>query len=1105
MVVGSGEKARKFLRVPLAANLHITFRLANIDPQGNPTTGVTYHFNDLDGRSPDGYGSAVKKVSYWPAEKYLNIWIVNEVEKKGVFNNSGWTFLPDDWVFANHLDGVVYNPLYLGAEGIGCSQVGYPGMKRVLTHEVGHFLNLYHTFENGCNAPGDYVDDTPPTTVNSGCDVNAHPCGPVANIENYMDYTSCTKMFTNGQRQRMYAALNSGVSMRNNLWSAANLAATLLTLPAKRFLFSTVRFVETDANDGSVGVDLGNGNYGSATIQGLDGARFSRSSGVLQPGVDFTTQNLPAGLAVKIELQNDSTATLSFTGNATQNNAVNNNDSIRIILQNPAVAGGTAGLYNTSTTVGIHFIDPYTIVFKDIPDIPVDSVNNFTWFSLGAGDANYGGWWYQGNLRFEAYQKGIVCEGQTANITPLAYGLRIDSTSNFATGGAFPNEHFIYAPGYTKWDGTMGFMGIRFTVNGKYRYGWMRLTAAPGGKGYVIQDYAYKEAPNAAINAGEVAGPQLSWSNTGFREALINDGSFADTARLYMYSTRFRTAGALTRNTDFTVSNLPAGLEPVVVVDASQRNAKLYFTGKAYQHKAADAPSNVVITFQPGAFEGLTASQAFASASHTLDISFRDPYMIHYVDVPDTTVNAANPWSYFRLDGAPDAAYGLWIQNGQCRFETYKREMVCAGNTLNIALLPANSWISSNSNFVAGGDYPNEHNINSAGYTAWNGQTGYAGFRFTINGETNYGWFHFRVAADGQSYTLLDYAYNTKPGDSLRAGQQATDSSLLPVAAFSASKTKARPGDTISLYDQSTGYIVRRHWYFPGATPAEDTSANPRVSYAQNGVYAVTLVVSGLYSSDTLRAANYITISGDSLAHSGNYCPAATLLNYNRITRVQLSDLDHTSDWNSYNDFTAFKANVSPGGSYNLRITPQIDYWPDISVAAWIDWNGDKVFDEATEKVYVKRGTGPFAASITVPANAVPGATLMRVRLGYGTDLISCGTDTYQGEVEDYTVYISNGAGAAGPVPVHSPATENNLRAISPFTDQLQLWYTAKQEGNVLIRLYDLRGHLLLQSISHARAGSNSFRLNGLEHLPAGIYITEVASPGTRVAVKVVK
>ncbi|NSL85322.1 T9SS type A sorting domain-containing protein [Chitinophaga sp. Mgbs1] len=1095
----------------LAANLHITFRLADIDPDGNPTTGVTYHYNDLDGRSPDGYGTAVKSVSYWPGEKYLNIWIVSEVEQKGVFNNSGWSFLPDDWVFNNKLDGIVYNWRYLGAPGVGVSENGQPGMKRVLTHEVGHFLNLQHTFEGGCASPGDYVDDTPPTTVNTGCNLNANSCGSVANVENYMDYASCTKMFTIGQSQRMNAALNSVVARRNNLWSAANLAATLLTSPAKRFLFSTVNFTETDANTGVVATDMGNGTYGNATIRGLDGARFSRSSGLLVAGSDFSVQNLPAGLSVKIELQSDSTATFSFTGTATQHAVANNNDSVKITFLNPAVAGGAGTLYSTVTRLGIHFINPYKIVYNDMTDVVTDSLANFTWFSLNAGDATYGAWFHEGNLRFETYQKGVVCQGTSLNITPLDYNTTIGAASSFVNGGAFPNEHFLYSPTYKNWDGKTAFIGIRFTINGKMRYGWMRATVLPGGKRYIIHDYAYNEKPDTDIRAGEVSSAELSWSDGNFKEAFVNDGSFKDTTTLYMYSTRFAAAGTMTKNTHFTIANLPAGLDIQIVVAADRRTAKVYLTGKAFNHAAANTPANVQLALLPAAFEGLSAT--FPSASRKLNITFRNPYQIKYVDVPDMTVNTANPWTYFTLEDAPAVELGIWIENGFARFETYKREMVCQGTTRNISLLPVNTVVGSSSNFVAGGDYPDEHNLSSASYTSWNGQTGYAGFRFTVDGETNYCWFRFRVAADGRSYTLLDYAYNTKPGESIRTGQQVSDNTNTPPdAAFTANKVNVKKGQSVQFTDQSTGTITSRRWTFAGGSPATDTARNPLVTYNTVGVYAVTLIVSNTTTSDTLQRAGYITVTNDTTSVPGNYCAANTVLDYNYIKTVKFAGINRTSAWNGYSNFTTDKATVNPGKSYTLEIIPNIDYWPDISVAAWIDWNNDKVFNEATEKVYNRRGAGPYKPTIAVPANAVTGNTMMRVRLGYGNNLISCGTDTYQGEVEDYTVTITTDSTGALTARIGAPVDETpfmhgteSVKVTSPFTDQLHIWYTARQQGNAVIRLYDMRGHLHTQQLQHAREGQNTFRIAELGALPAGMYIVEITSGGKRVAVKVIK
>jgi hypothetical protein len=103
-------------------------------------------------------------------------------------------------------------------------------MARVLTHEVGHYLNLMHTFENYCNSPGDEVSDTPPVYHHgsNNCQQNWTLClgVTIVNDENYMDYSDCPSMFTEGQKTRALAAINSSVGYRNNLWSTANLIAT---------------------------------------------------------------------------------------------------------------------------------------------------------------------------------------------------------------------------------------------------------------------------------------------------------------------------------------------------------------------------------------------------------------------------------------------------------------------------------------------------------------------------------------------------------------------------------------------------------------------------------------------------------------------------------------------------------------------------------------------------------------------------------------------------------------------------------------------------------------------------------------------------------------
>ena len=206
----------------IRGTLDITFALATIDPSGNPTNGLNYYPAQSGfGLSNTATNTAISAIA-WDNFKYFNVYIMLDLYDNGVTNESGIAWVPDLDMSNNGLARVVYNYRYLGNNG---SSIADDNFQSVFTHEFGHWLNLKHTFYNGCNAPGDFVDDTPATLNITGCSPNGTSCGNLVNEENYMDYSACYMMFSQGQMDRVQNALENHPA-RNTLWKYDNLVAT---------------------------------------------------------------------------------------------------------------------------------------------------------------------------------------------------------------------------------------------------------------------------------------------------------------------------------------------------------------------------------------------------------------------------------------------------------------------------------------------------------------------------------------------------------------------------------------------------------------------------------------------------------------------------------------------------------------------------------------------------------------------------------------------------------------------------------------------------------------------------------------------------------------
>ncbi len=250
-----------------AGDTGIQFCLATVDPNGAATDGITRYGTNTNMGNNTGRTEVIAATK-WPREDYMNIWSAPDLPFLGLATVPGTGGLPN-----SNQDFVLVASSTFGGPGFGTASPYDLG--RTATHEVGHWLGLFHIWGNGC-ASDDGISDTPEQEgSNFGCPNHPSPtCGNSGDMfMNYMDYTNdaCMFSFSIGQGQYMNTILSTS---RASLQGSAGTACAFV-VPLTLTVLDQQDPNCFDSNDGYVLVEAGGGS--PSYSYSIDGGAISNS------------------------------------------------------------------------------------------------------------------------------------------------------------------------------------------------------------------------------------------------------------------------------------------------------------------------------------------------------------------------------------------------------------------------------------------------------------------------------------------------------------------------------------------------------------------------------------------------------------------------------------------------------------------------------------------------------------------------------------------------------------------------------------------------------------------------------------------------------------
>ena len=278
--------------------------------------------------------------------------------------------------------------------------------------------------------------------------------------------------------------------------------------------------------------------------------------------------------------------------------------------------------------------------------------------------------------------------------------------------------------------------------------------------------------------------------------------------------------------------------------------------------------------------------------------------------------------------------------------------------------------------------------------------------------------------------------------------------------------------------------------FTPATLDADGTTVLDVTGLTGAAVGDYTITITGTSASETKTVDVTLTVI-DGLCDSVGTTQYAT-----STTLVQFGDIDNASGKPSgYSDYTSISTDVTQGMDYPITVNMNTDGDYTCASMVWIDWNQNCIFDSneaydlgsATNTADGPTGNSPL--TITVPNDAIPGNTIMRVTTKYQSAASSC-ENSHDAEVEDYTVNVT---------PLLSVDEFNSSTTLTiypnPNNGEFNVVLDGSSAKNIEISVFDIRGRRVFDKVYESNPAFNEVvNLNGAQ---SGMYLLQV-SDGTR-------